>query len=56
MVFAEHTISDVNLGAGHEMVCADMNGDGRVDIMGKPWVPGKGNAVSGRAFVLFLEN
>jgi hypothetical protein len=56
VAFAEHMISDVNLGAGHEMVCADMTGDGRVDILGKPWTPGKGNALGGRAFVLFLEN
>jgi hypothetical protein len=49
-------ISDVNLGAGHEMVCGDMTGDGRPDILGKPWVPGTGNALGGKAFILFLEN
>ncbi len=54
--FAEHMISDVNLGAGHEMVCADMTGDGRMDILGKPWSAGKGNALGGKTFILFLEN
>ncbi len=56
VAFAEHMISDVNLGAGHEMVCADMNGDGRVDILGKPWSAGKNNALGGKTFILFLEN
>ena len=56
VVFAEHMISDVNLGAGHEMVCADLTGDGRMDIVGKPWTAGKNNALGGKTFILFLEN
>jgi len=53
---AEHMISDVNLGAGHEMACADLTGDGRMDIVGKPWSAGKNNALGGKTFILFLEN
>ncbi len=56
IVFAEHVISDVNLGAGHEMVCTDLTGDGRLDIIGKPWSPGSNNALGGKNFILFIEN
>jgi hypothetical protein len=56
IVFTEHVISDVNLGAGHEMVCRDMTGNGRLDIIGKPWSPGSNNALGGNNFILFLEN
>jgi hypothetical protein len=56
IAFAEHMISDVNLGAGHEMVCADITGNGRLDIIGKPWQPGSNNALGGKNFILFLEN
>jgi hypothetical protein len=56
VAFAEHMIVDVNLGAGHEMVCADMTGDGRMDILGKPWSPSPENAVGGNRFLVFLEN
>jgi hypothetical protein len=30
IVFTEHVISDVNLGAGDEMVCTDVTGNGRL--------------------------
>lgn len=41
VVHAEHMISDVNLGTGRAMVCADLTGDGRMDIIGKPWTEGR---------------
>jgi hypothetical protein len=56
VTFTEHVISDVNLGAGHEMVCADITGNGRLDIIGKPWSPGSKNALDGNNFILFIEN
>ena len=51
----EHVILDVNLG-GHECVAGDVTGDGKLDILGKPWVPHKDNALGGKSFVVFLEN
>jgi len=53
--FKEHVIADLNLG-GHEDAIADINGDGKVDIVSKPWSPSPRNALGGRAFVLLLEN
>jgi len=51
----EHVIADVNLG-GHEIVFGDVTGNGKLDIVGKPWTPSSNNALGGKAFVLFLEN
>lgn len=34
----------------------DIDGDGRLDIIGKPWSPGSNNALGGNNFILFLEN
>lgn len=51
----EHVILDVNLG-GHEAVVGDITANGLPDIIGKPWVPRKENAVAGKVFVVFLEN
>jgi hypothetical protein len=51
----EHIIADVNLG-GHEIVFGDVTGNGKLDIVGKPWTPSSNNALGGKAFVLFLEN
>ncbi|MGI5817747.1 MAG: FG-GAP repeat domain-containing protein [Armatimonadota bacterium] len=51
----EHVILDANLG-GHEVVVADFTGNGRPDLIGKPWRAQEGNAVGGRTFVVFLEN
>jgi hypothetical protein len=51
----EHVILDVNLG-GHECVVGDVTGDGKLDIVGKPWIPHKENALGGKSFVVFLEN
>ena len=53
IAFAEHMISDVNLGSGHELGCADRHGDGRMDILGKPWSPSPENAVGGNRFLVF---
>ena len=43
-----------NLG-GHEIVVGDVTGNGKLDILGKPWPPVEGNAVGGKMFVVFLE-
>ncbi len=51
----EHVILDANLG-GHELVVGDVTGNGKPDIVGKPWRARPGNAVDGRFFVVFLEN
>lgn len=51
----EHVILDANLG-GHEAVVGDVTGNGRLDIIGKPWRPHAQNAVGGKPFVVFLEN
>jgi len=51
----EHVILDINLG-GHEVVIGDITGNGLPDIIGKPWVPRKENALGGKMFVVFLEN
>ena len=51
----EHVILDANLG-GHEAIVGDVTGNGRPDIIGKPWYPHPDNAVGGKAFVVFLEN
>ncbi|MDQ1328989.1 MAG: hypothetical protein QG641_2275 [Candidatus Poribacteria bacterium] len=51
----EHIILDVNLG-GHEAVVGDITGNGLLDIIGKPWMPRKENALGGKMFIVFLEN
>ena len=50
----EHVILDANLG-GHEVVVGDVRGNGKLDIIAKPWSPHKDNAVGGKMFVLVLE-
>jgi hypothetical protein len=35
---------------------ADLDGDGCVDIVTKPWTPSPNNAVGGSAYVLFMHN
>jgi hypothetical protein len=51
----EHVILDANLG-GHEAVVGDVTGNGRLDVIAKPWHAAEDNAVGGDMFVLFLEN
>jgi hypothetical protein len=51
----EHVILDANLG-GHEALAGDLTGNGRLDLIGKPWTPHPQNALGGRMFVVFLEN
>jgi len=51
----EHVILDANLG-GHTAVVGDVTGNGRMDIISKPWVASDKNAVGGKTFVVFLEN
>jgi len=36
-------------------VVGDVTGNGKLDILGKPWPPVEGNAVGGKMFVVFLE-
>jgi len=48
---------------GSDMICprqqdrvvGDITGNGKLDILGKPWPPVEGNAVGGKMFVVFLE-
>jgi hypothetical protein len=51
----ERVILDINLG-GHETVAADVTGNGRLDLMSKPWRAHEDNSLGGRAYVIFLEN
>jgi hypothetical protein len=51
----EHVILDVGLG-GHALVAGDVTGNGKIDIVSKPWNPSPKNSVGGRMFVVFLEN
>ena len=53
--FKEHVIADINLG-GHEDAIGDVTGDGKIDIVSKPWATSPKNALGGRAYVLILEN
>jgi hypothetical protein len=51
----EHVILDANLG-GHQTLVGDITGNGKPDIISKPWNANKNNALGGRVFVVFLEN
>jgi hypothetical protein len=51
----EHVILDANLG-GHAAVLGDVNGNGKLDIITKPWRARKENALGGKMFIVFLEN
>jgi len=50
----EHVILNANLG-GHAAVVGDITGNGRLDVIAKPWRASPRNALAGRMFVLFLE-
>lgn len=51
----EHVILDANLG-GHAAMVGDITGNGKLDIITKPWRAYAGNALGGKTFVVFLEN
>ena len=51
----EHVILDANLG-GHNAQVGDITGNGKPDIIAKPWRASPRNAVGGRTFVVVLEN
>ena len=51
----EHAILDANLG-GHAAMVGDITGNGRPDVIAKPWRPRAENALSGKCFVIMLEN
>lgn len=53
--FAERIILDTKLG-GHELQVGDVDGDGDVDIVSKPWGPLPWNGAGGSMHVDFLEN
>jgi hypothetical protein len=53
--FAEHIILDTKLG-GHELQAGDVDNDGAIDIVSKPWGPRPWNGNSGQMHVDFLRN
>ncbi len=53
--FAERIVLDTKLG-GHELQVGDVDGDGDVDIVSKPWGPRPWNGAGGTMHVDFLEN
>lgn len=53
--FAERIILDARLG-GHELQVGDVDGDGDIDIVSKPWNTLPWNGVGGKMHVDFLEN
>jgi hypothetical protein len=53
--FREHVILDTKLG-GHELQVGDVDRDGDIDIVSKPWGPRPWNGNGGKLHVDFLEN
>jgi hypothetical protein len=53
--FAERIILDTKLG-GHELQVGDVDGDGAIDIVSKPWGALSWNGVGGKIHVDFLQN
>jgi hypothetical protein len=53
--FEEHIILDERLG-GHELQVGDVDHDGDIDIVSKPWGPFPWNKVGGKMHIDFLEN
>ena len=52
----ERYIFDENAAGAHDIVIADMNRDGDMDICSKPWGPRAWNGNGGKMHVDFLEN
>jgi hypothetical protein len=50
----EHIILDANLG-GHAAVFGDVTGNGRLDVLSKPWRASPRNLLGGQMYVVFLE-
>jgi len=50
----EHVLLDANLG-GHAAVAGDATGNGKLDILTKPWRANPKNALNGKMFVIWLE-
>lgn len=53
--FREVIVLDARLG-GHEMQAADIDGDGRVDLLSKPWGTRPWNGIEGKMHVDLLRN
>jgi len=53
--YVEHIILDQKLG-GHELQAADVDVDGDIDIVSKPWGPGSYNGAGGKMHIDYLEN
>lgn len=53
--FAERIVLDTKLG-GHELQAGDVDNDGDIDIVSKPWGPRPWNGNGGKMHVDFLEN
>jgi hypothetical protein len=53
--FAERIVLNAKLG-GHELQAGDVDGDGRIDIVSKPWSVQSWNGVGGKMHVDYLRN
>lgn len=53
--FREHVILDARLG-GHELQSADFDGDGKPDLISKPWSARPDNGAAGKFHVDYLRN
>lgn len=51
----EHVILDAGL-AGHDAVVGDVTGNGRLDIIAKPWHVRPTNTLGGKMYIVFLEH
>jgi hypothetical protein len=53
--FGERIVLDAKLG-GHELQAGDVDGDGKVDLVSKPWSAASWNGVGGKMHVDYLRN